>query len=163
MEKVCFGKVVKLHGYLGMVKINAKFDKDFKFKEIKNMYDADENCYKVTRMSQTKDGVLAMFEGVGLDKAKTFIGQELFVDRELVEGKVLIEDLKGSTVYFENETAVGKIVDIQDYGAAEVFELKTNGKPILFPNVKGLIVSFDYKEKKLVVNEQRFREVADED
>ena len=33
-----------------------------------------------------------------------------------------------SSVYFENETLIGTIVDIQDYGAAEVFELKRDGR-----------------------------------
>lgn len=164
MEKVCIGKVVKLHGYLGMMKVNAKYDKDFNLKQIKIIYDKDEKEYQVTRLSQTKDGILVMLDGVGLEVARGFIGQELFVDRTLVADKMLIEDLKGSSVYFENETLIGTVSDIQDYGSAEVFEIKRNGKKsVLFPNVKGLITSFDYKEKKLVLNEQRYREVADED
>ena len=57
---------------------------------------------------------------------------------------------------------LGKITDVQDYGAAEVISVLTvNGKELMFPNVKGVIVSFDYKEKKLVLNKTKFKEVAD--
>ena len=34
MELVSLGKVVKLHGYLGQMKINTKYDKDFSIKNI---------------------------------------------------------------------------------------------------------------------------------
>ena len=163
MENVCFGKVVRLHGYLGLMKVNAKFDNDFDLKKIDKMYDENGNCYKVTRMSKTKDGALVGLETVDLEKAKSFIGHNLFVERELVSGKILIEDLKGSSVFFEDGTLVGKITDVQDYGTAEVISLKnSNSKEILFPNVKGLIIEFDYKEKKLVIEQKRFKEVADE-
>ena len=85
-----------------------------------------------------------------------------YIDREIVAGKILIEDLKESSVYFEGDVLIGKIQDVQDYGAAEVFFVKTEkGTEIMFPNVKGVISSFDYKQKKLVVNKEKFMEVCD--
>ena len=35
------------------------------------------------------------------------------------------------------------------------------GTEIMFPNVKGVIDSFDYTQKKLVVTKEKFREVCD--
>ena len=90
------------------------------------------------------------------------IGKFFFMDRSLVEGKVLIEDLKGSVVCFEDGTEIGKVVDIQDYGSAEVFYVQLlDGRELLFPNVKGIIVSFDYHTKKLVVDKSKLKEVSD--
>ena len=163
MDKVVFGKVVKLHGYLGLVKINAKFDSDFELKKIEKMFDENGNEFTVIRISKTKDGVIVGFENVDLERAKTFIGRNFFIERKIVSNKILIQDLKGSDVFFEDGELVGKIIDIQDYGTAEVFEIKSqSGKNIMFPNVKDLILDFDYKEKKLVVNKKRFGEVSDE-
>ena len=34
MELIEIGKVVKLHGFMGQMKVNAKFDKDFNLKTI---------------------------------------------------------------------------------------------------------------------------------
>jgi ribosomal 30S subunit maturation factor RimM len=79
-----------------------------------------------------------------------------------VSGKILIEDLKGSVVSFENEEEFAKVEDVQDYGAAEVFFVRTKtNKQLMFPNVKGVIVSFDYKTKKLILNKDKFKEVCD--
>lgn len=164
MDKVCLGKVVKLHGYLGQMKIRTQFDKDFKIKSIDKIYDEQDNEYNVTKIFQTKDGIVVALEGVDLVKSNSFIGLNLYIDRELLKDKILIEDLKGSTVIFENGDIVGKILDVSDYGAAEVFSIKNQkGKEIMFPNVKGLIVEFKLEEKKLIVNKQRFKEVTDED
>ena len=162
MEKICLGKAVKLHGFLGELKLNAKYDEDLEIKKIVSMYDDFDNEYKVKRLSKNTDGFYVGFENVDLEKAKTLINKMLYIDRSLVAGKILIEDLKESDVYFENEKYIGKIQDVQDYGAAEVFYVKTEkGTEIMFPNVKEVIVSFDYKQKKLILNEKRFKEVCD--
>ena len=162
MELIEIGKAVKLHGFIGQMKINAKFDKDFNLNKIDKMYDEKGNEFAVSRLFQTKDAIVVLLDGIDLEKAKTYINKPFFINRELVSGKILIEDLKGSVVSFENEDEFGKVEDVQDYGAAEVFFVKTkSNKQLMFPNVKGVIVSFDYKTKKLVLNKDKFKEVCD--
>ena len=162
MELIEIGKAVKLHGFIGQMKLNAKFDKDFNLKKIDKMYDEKGNEFKVSRLFQTKDAIVVLLEGVDLEKAKTYINKAFFIDRELVAGKILIEDLKGSTVSFENGDELGRVEDVQDYGSAEVFFVKSKAnKQLMFPNVKGVIVSFDYKAKQLVLNKDKFKEVCD--
>ncbi len=162
MEKICLGKAVKLHGFRGGLKMNAKYDDDFDTKKVKSMFDETGNEYIVSRLSKNTDGFYVDFENVDLEKANKLINANFYIDRSLLDGKILIEDLKGSDIYFEDETLIGKVQDVQDYGAAEVFFVKTQkGTEIMFPNVKGVISSFDYKQKKLVVAKQKFGEVCD--
>ena len=162
MEKICLGKVVKLHGFRGGLKMNAKYDDDFDAKKVTSMFDEDGNEYVISRLSKNTDGFYVDFQNVDLEKASKLINKMFYIDRSLVGDKILIEDLKGSDIFFENETLIGKIEDVQDYGTAEVFFVKTQkGTEIMFPNVKGVISSFDYKQKKLVVNKEKFGEVCD--
>lgn len=162
MEKICLGKAVKLHGFRGGLKMNAKYDSDFDTSKIKSMFDEKDNEYIVKRLSKNTDGFYVDFENVDLEKAKTLVNNYLYIDREVLAGKILIEDLKGSEAYLEDETLLGKIEDVQDYGAAEVFFVrKPNGKEIMFPNVKGVITSFDYKTQKLLLNKDKLKEVCD--
>ena len=162
MEKICLGKAVKLHGFRGELKMNAKYDDDLDIKKIVSMFDEAGNEYVVSRLSKNTDGFYVGFENVDLEQAKNLINKMFYIDRELVAGKILIEDLKGSDVFFEGDELIGKIQDVQDYGAAEVFFVRTHkGTDIMFPNVKGVISSFDYKTKKLVVNKDKFGEVCD--
>ena len=162
MERICLGKAVKLHGFRGGLKMNAKYDEDFDTKKVKSMFDEEGNEYIISRLSKNTDGFYVDFENVDLEKANKLINKMFYIDREIVAGKILIEDLKESSVYFEGDVLIGKIQDVQDYGAAEVFFVKTEkGNEIMFPNVKGVISSFDYKQKKLVVNKEKFMEVCD--
>ncbi len=162
MELVSLGKVVKLHGYLGQMKIITKYDKDFDIKKITKIYDDKNNEYTINRIFSNTESIVVGLDGVDLEKAKTFIGKELFIDRTLVSEKILIEDLKNSEVYFEDSSKLGRVTDVQDYGTAEVFYLElVNGRELLFPNVKGVITNFDYKEKKLVVSKDKLKEVSD--
>lgn len=162
MDKICLGKAVKLHGFRGGLKMNAKYDSDFNTSKVKSMFDEHGNEFIVKRLSKNTDGFYVDFENVDLDKAKTLVNNYLYIDRELVAGKILIEDLKGSVIYLEDKTELGKITDVQDYGAAEVFFVKKpNGKEIMFPNVKGVILSFDYAVKQLIVNKEKLKEVCD--
>lgn len=162
MELVKLGRVVKLHGYMGQIKISTSFDKGFDIKKITKLYDDKQNEYAVTRIFSNTDSVVVTLDGVDLEKAKTFVNRDFYIERELFAGKIMIEDLKGSLVKFEDDEDLGKIVDVQDYGAAEVFYVLMNdGKELLFPNVNGVIVSFDYKQKLLVVSKEKLKEVSD--
>ena len=121
MEKVCLGKVVKLHGYLGQMKVQTEYDKDFDANKIKEIANENDDIFKVSRIFKNADGVVVKLEGVELEDAKTYIGKMLYIDRSVLEGKILFEDLKGSVIIFESGEELGKIVDVQDYGTAEVF------------------------------------------
>ena len=162
MELVKLGKVVKLHGYIGQMKIATAFDKDFDIKQITKLYDSEKNEYVVTRIFASTDSVVVSLENVDLEKAKSFVGRDFYISRDLVKDKILIEDLKESRIMFEDGTILGKITDVQDYGTAEVFYcMQENGRELLFPNVKGVVVLFDYKEKVLVVSKEKLKEVSD--
>jgi len=162
MEIVELGKVVKLHGYLGLMKINTKVDKGFDIKKITKLYDENQHEYKVYRIFPNTDAVVVGLEGVGLEQAKSFVGSRFYVSREILSGKILFEDLKGSMVTLKCGKELGKIIDVQDYGTAEVISvMSVDGREFMFPNVKGVIESFDYKTKVLVLNEVKFKEVCD--
>jgi ribosomal 30S subunit maturation factor RimM len=115
MEKVCLGKVVKLHGYLGQMKVQTEYDKDFDANKIKEIANEKDEIFKVSRIFKNTDGVVVKLEGVELEQAKTYIGKLLYIDRSVMGDKILFEDLKGSIVVFEDETELGKITDVQDY------------------------------------------------
>ena len=161
MKKVALGKVVKLHGIRGEMKVSTKFDKDFDISAIKKVYNDSDDEFGVSRIFKVNDGVVFGLAGIDLESARKFVGKTFYIDRELVENKILFEDLKGSDVLVD-EKVIGKVVDVQDYGSAEViFVKKTDGKELMFPNIKGIIEKFDVDEKKLSISKAKLCEVSD--
>ncbi len=164
MEKICLGKAVKLHGYMGEIKITTQFDDDFDVSSINEIFDDKENLYKVKRIFKTTDGIVVALNDVGLEQAKSFINRWFYIDRTLVKGKILIEDIKRSEVFFETGEQLGKVIDVQSFGAAEViFVLTDEGKELMFPNVDGVIKSFDFASLKLVIDKKKLAEISDYD
>ena len=84
MEKICLGKVVKLHGYLGEIKMIAQYDEDFDFKKIESMFDENDNEYKVKRIMKNTDGFYIGFEDVDLEKAKALINNAFALTGRIV-------------------------------------------------------------------------------
>ena len=80
MERVCLGKAVKLHGFRGGLKMNAKYDDDFDTKKVKSMFDEEGNEYKISRLSKNTDGFYVDFENVDLEKANKLVNK-MFLEK----------------------------------------------------------------------------------
>lgn len=161
MENAKLGKVVKLHGFRGEMKVSTKYDSDFDIKNIKSVFDETGAEFEISRIFKVPDGVVFGLAGVDLEKAKTYVNKNFYVSREILTGKILFEDLKNSNVY-AGEKLIGKVVDVQDYGAAEViFVMQENKEELMFPNVNGIIEKFDLETKSLHLNSNKLKEVSD--
>ena len=61
----------------------------------------------------------------------------------------------------EYSKMLGAKIGLPVYALNEAAKKLQKGTEIMFPNVKGVIASFDYTQKKLVVTKEKFREVCD--
>ena len=78
---------------------------------------------------------------------------------ELEEGRYYIVDILGLVCVSEEGETLGVVKDVASL-ASEVYTLEKDGKEILFPAVKGVVVKVDLEGGNLVVNKKRFDEVA---
>ena len=78
---------------------------------------------------------------------------------ELDEGTYYIVDIIGLETVTEEGESLGIITDVSSL-ATEVYTLEQNGKKILFPAIKGVVLRVDIENKKLVVDKRRFFEVC---
>ena len=95
--------------------------------------------------------------------AELFRGKKLEGNREdappLEEGRHYIVDVLGLTCETEEGEVLGVVKDIVNL-ASDVYTLEKDGKKILFPSVNGVIVRFDIEGGKIIVNKQKFDEMA---
>ena len=81
------------------------------------------------------------------------------LEETLEEGEYFIDDLINKPVEFESGEQVGVLVDVSNYGAADVITIKkSNGKEVLLANVEGVII--DVTEEKVVLCKSKFDEVS---
>lgn len=89
------------------------------------------------------------------EKAAQFMGCKLFVDNSELESEEAIYSpqlLIGFTVYDTEKGKIGEIVEVEDFGGNIVFTVTFKRKKVLIPFHDELLVEFDPKEKKIVLD-----------
>ena len=96
--------------------------------------------------------------------AESFRNKFVYADREdipVAENRFFITDIIGCTVCFEDKTVLGRVDDVTSRGSTDFFTVKkTDGKFVFFPHLKVVVLSIDVNSKMLVLNKDRFNEVA---
>ena len=161
MEKIEIGKIVKEQGIKGDVKVIVFADADFNFACLKTVFVNDTEA-KVERVYKLNGGL-----GVKLDiidsrnTASLYKNASIFANKEDLlckKGRYFIADLLNKEVVLSSGDAIGKLVDVQNFGSADVIYIKTNKSMVLASHIDGLIESAD--DEKVVVNAQKFKQVA---
>lgn len=162
-DKITVGEVARPHGVGGTLKVNPLTDDVRRFEKLKSVF-VDGKEYAVVRASVSQSDVFLTLEGVcDRNAAEAFRGKSLQVRREnanVAKGRILIVDVLGCEVCFEDGEKAGVVTDVLQHGAADVWVLEKGKKQILFPALKRIFVSENYEEKKIVVSRKAFGEVA---
>ena len=160
------GKVLKPQGIKGEIKVEPISDASF-FNKINHVI-ADEKSFAIESASEREGFVYLKLEGINsIDDAEGLRGKILRIERKdlppLKEGQYFYDDLIDCKLYTKDDKFVGEIVGLQNYGTADLLEIRLNGQfgSSLCPYVVGLFETVDTKQKKIVINEKRFKELTD--
>ena len=164
MERLIIGEVLKPQGIRGEIKIKTFTDTPDAVKEFGVVY-IDDKEYKILSFRVGADGAAYLgLRGIpDRNAAELLRGKKVEGDRndapELEEGQYYIVDIIGLSCETEEGEFLGVVKSIANL-SSDIYTIEKNGKNILFPAVKGVVVKVDIPSKKLVVNKARFAEVA---
>lgn len=157
-EYIKVGKIVNTHGVKGCLKCIPLTDDMERFDELEYVYtEKDNKKRKIKNVWYRKGLVYLELEDINdMDAAEslrnTFIS--IYDDqlRELPEGSYYLFDLEGMDVYSDLGEYIGKISEIYQTGANDVYEVKDKNKSYLIPAVKEVVKEVSVKEKKMVIH-----------
>ena len=164
MNRLKIAEVLKPQGIRGELKIKTYTDFPEDVKDFKTVY-IDGAPYKILSFRIGEGGTAYVgLRGVpDRNAAELLRGKILEGDKadapELEEGRYYIADILGLEAVTEEGESLGTVKSISPL-ASEVYTLEKNGREILFPAVKGVILRVDLENKRLVVSKKRFDEVA---
>lgn len=164
MERLVIGEVLKPQGIRGELKVKTFTDTPQDVKKFGTVY-IDDNPYKILSFRVGNDGAAYLgLRGIpDRNAAELFRGKKIEGAREdapaLEEGQYYIVDVIGLSCETEEGEFLGTVKDVAIL-SSDVYTLEKNGKNILFPVVKGVIVKVNLDEKKLIVNKAIFDEIA---
>lgn len=155
------GQIVNTFGIKGEVKVMPFTNDISRFDDLEKVYiktRKDEKLYKVENARYHKNMVLLKFEGIdNPEQADMLRNAFLEIDREdaipLEEGTYFIADLIGLEVYTDDEKILGKVEDIYNAGANDIYVIKDElGKQILLPGIDEVIKEVDLEKSKIIVH-----------
>ena len=155
------GQIVNTFGIKGEVKVTPFTDDVSRFDDLKKVYvktRKEEKLYKVENARYHKNMVLLKLEGIeNPEQAEMLRNAFLEIDREdavpLEEGTYFIVDLIGLDVYTDEGKLLGKVDDIYNTGANDIYVIKDElGKQILLPGIKDVIKEVDIDNEKIIVH-----------
>lgn len=155
------GSVATTHGVHGEVKVYPTTDDPARYKKIKEVILDNGKDQRIVHIEQTKffkQMVIVKFKEYNtMDEAEKLRGYELYVTREhavpLQKNEYYIADLIDMQVITDDGTKLGRIDDVLQTGANDVYVVKqTSGRELLLPAIKDCILSVDVPEKKMTVH-----------
>jgi 16S rRNA processing protein RimM len=169
MKKEFFelGRILKPQGIRGEVKIEAYTDDIGRFEYLPHVFlKQNSEMVRIELEEQRTDNAFAYLKLKGINdrnQAETLRGKYLYIDREnaaaLPEGRHYIEDMIGLSVVDTEGNELGRLAEIIQTGAADVF--RTVGKRnMMFPSIPGVVLKTDVDGGSILVDAGRLQEVC---
>ena len=160
-KRLEIGQIVNTFGIKGEIKVVPFTDDINRFDDLEKVYvktRKEAKLYKVENERYHKNMVLLKLEGINNpEDAEMLKNAFLEVDREdavpLEEGQYFIVDLIGLEVYTDEGKLLGKVDDIYNTGANDIYVVKDElEKQILLPGIEDVIKEVDLDNEKIIVH-----------
>ena len=144
-EYVEAGRITNTHGVAGEVKIEVWLDSPQFLKSFKRCF-IDRREVKLLSARVHKGFLIVKLEGVeDVNAAMALKGRTVFIDRadaRLPKGAFFLQDIIGASVVDESGNEIGKLVDVMETPASNVYVVKGE-REHLIPAVPEFILSTD--------------------
>ena len=155
-DKFEVGKIVNTFGIKGEVKVALYTEDINNFKNNSKVY-VNGKEMQVENSRLQKNMLILKLKGIdNMNDAENLRGSIIKVDRsknDLPEGTYYIADLIGLDAYTEDGNLFGKVTDIYNTGANDIYTVKTqDGKEVLLPAIKDVIKQVDIQNQKIIVH-----------
>ena len=139
------GRIVNTHGVAGEVKIEVWLDSPQFLKSFKRCF-IDRREVKLLSARVHKGFLIVKLEGVeDVNAAMALKGRTVFIDRadaRLPKGAFFLQDIIGASVVDESGNEIGKLVDVMETPASNVYVVKGEQEHLI-PAVPEFILSTD--------------------
>lgn len=152
------GKIVNTHGVKGYIKCIPLTDDLERFEELEYVYTEKDNIKRTIDDVWYQKGLvcLKLKDIDDMDKAESFKDTYISIVedqlRVLPEDSYYLFDLEGIDVYSNNGDYIGKISEVYQTGANDVYEVKNNKNSYLIPAIKDVVKSVNVQDKKMIIN-----------
>jgi 16S rRNA processing protein RimM len=151
------GKIVGPFGIQGELKVEEHTDFPNRFKRLTTVaLGSERREYAVQGARRHKGRVLLRLAGVETpEAARDLAGEEIAIPRgeamPLPEGHYYLDDILGAEVFTPEGTTVGRVSDVIQTGANDVYAVMSGQQTILIPVTKDAVRELDVAGRRVIV------------
>jgi 16S rRNA processing protein RimM len=157
--RLAIGVVIGAHGVRGDLKLKLSTDDPEHLEKIRRVFIGDEPTARRVTSFRLHSGLgLLHIKGISTpEAAKTFQGKTVRIAgadaRPLDPGEFYLYQVTGLPVFDETGTELGKVTDIMETGAQDIFVVTPpgGGPDQLFPNHPSVVLDLDLTNGRIVV------------
>lgn len=154
------GVYTNTHGVRGEIKVYPTTDDPKRFRKLKQVIlrtPKQEMMLEIESVRFSKQMVLLKFKGIdNINDIERYKGSGLFVPREqavpLKKDEYFIADLIGITVFTEDGAELGRLSEVLQTGANDVYVVQTGEWELLLPAIADCVQSVDVEAGRMVVH-----------
>lgn len=160
-QRFRIGEIANTHGIRGEVKVYPTTDDVARFKKLKKCILETKQGEMLLHVESCKFfkqfAILKFKEFNNINEVEQYKHCSLYVDRENAvkceEDEYYIADLVGCTVYNEDDSELGDLIDVIQTGANDVYVVRMeSGKELMIPAIKECILSVAITERRVKVH-----------
>ena len=151
------GRIGRAHGVLGEATVQVQTDDpDLRFKVGAKLILANGKDLTIRSARWHNQILLLAFEGV-VDRNQIEELRDQMISAEvditsLSPGEYHYQQLLGCQVFLQSDELIGEVDEIVKLPGQDLLSVAKNGKKVLIPMVKKIIISIDVSTKKIVVD-----------
>ncbi|MDY2789493.1 MAG: ribosome maturation factor RimM [Lachnospiraceae bacterium] len=160
-QRFRIGEIANTHGIRGEVKVYPTTDDVARFKKLKKCILETKQGEMLLHVESCKFfkqfAILKFKEFNNINEVEQYKHCSLYVEREdavkCEEDEYYIADLVGCTVYNEDDSELGDLIDVIQTGANDVYVVRMeSGKELMIPAIKECILSVSITERRVKVH-----------
>ena len=160
-QRFRIGEIANTHGIRGEVKVYPTTDDVARFKKLKKCILKTKQWEMLLHVESFKFfkqfAILKFKEFNNINEVEQYKHCSLYVEREdavkCEEDEYYIADLVGCTVYNEDDSELGDLIDVIQTGANDVYVVRMeSGKELMIPAIKECILSVSITERRVKVH-----------
>ena len=159
------GKALRPRGLKGELRFELYTSDPMRFRSVQQ-FKLGDTAFDVEKISVEGDFAYIKFVGIDtVEEAEKHRGKSLYAKRselpKLGGDKVYIADIIGCDVIVDGDN-IGELVDVLQYGSADVYVVKLLGKSgtVNFPALKEVVKSYDVENGEIILDGRFFSRVA---
>ncbi|AFS78629.1 16S rRNA processing protein RimM [Gottschalkia acidurici 9a] len=157
MEYIQIGKIINTHGIKGDVKVLPLTDDIKRFDSLKKIFvGKDKIELEISKVWYNKQNPMLHFKGYdNINDVEKFKNSDIWIDEKdkikLPKDSYFIHDIIGLEVYLNDDSYLGKIKEVLQPGANDVYVVENEDKQYLIPAIKDVIKEVNMQDKKIII------------